>query len=61
MVPVIERLRAATSAVISVDTSKPEVMRAAPAAGAGLVNDVRALREPGALAGGARERLRACA
>ncbi|MGH8268232.1 MAG: dihydropteroate synthase, partial [Steroidobacteraceae bacterium] len=32
-----------------VDTSKPEVMRAAAAAGAGLINDVRALREPGAL------------
>jgi dihydropteroate synthase len=50
VVPVIERLRAATSAVISVDTSKPEVMRAALAAGAGLVNDVYALRAPGALA-----------
>ncbi len=49
VVPVIERLRAATGAVISVDTSKPEVMRAALAAGAGLVNDVHALRAPGAL------------
>ncbi|MGH8132392.1 MAG: dihydropteroate synthase [Steroidobacteraceae bacterium] len=49
ILPVIERLRAATAAVISVDTSKPEVMRAAAAAGAGLINDVRALREPGAL------------
>jgi len=49
VIPVIERLRAATSAVISIDTSKPEVMRAAAAAGAGLINDVRALREPGAL------------
>ncbi|MFN3785788.1 MAG: dihydropteroate synthase, partial [Thiothrix sp.] len=33
----------------SVDTSKPEVMRAAVAAGADMINDVRALREPGAL------------
>jgi dihydropteroate synthase len=49
VIPVIERLRAATPAVISIDTRKPEVMRAAAAAGAGLVNDVRALREPGAL------------
>ena len=49
VLPVIERLRAATGAVISVDTSKPAVMRAAAAAGAGLVNDVRALRAPGAL------------
>src|SRR5881398_2873363 len=49
VVPVIERLRAGTTAIISVDTSKPEVMRAAVAAGAGLINDVRALREDGAL------------
>jgi dihydropteroate synthase len=49
VLPVIERLRAATTAVISVDTSKPEVMRAAAAAGAGFINDVRALRAPGAL------------
>jgi dihydropteroate synthase len=49
VIPVIERLRAATGAVISVDTSEPEVMRAAAAAGAGLINDVRALRAGGAL------------
>ena len=49
VVPVIERLRAATSAIVSVDTSKPQVMRAAAQAGAGLINDVRALGEPGAL------------
>ena len=53
VLPVIERLRAVTTAVISVDTSKPEVMRAAAAAGAGFINDVRALREPGALAAAA--------
>ena len=49
VVPVIERLRARTDAVISVDTSKPQVMRAAAEAGAGLINDVRALCEDGAL------------
>jgi len=49
VVPVIELIRAELSAVVSVDTSKPEVMRAAVAAGAGLINDVRALREEGAL------------
>jgi len=49
VIPVIERLHGATTAVISVDTSKPELMRAAAAAGAGLINDVRALREPRAL------------
>ena len=53
VIPVIERLRAATAAIICVDTSKAEVMRAASAAGAGLINDVRALREPGALAAAA--------
>ncbi len=54
VLPVIEQLRVATKAVISIDTSKPDVMRAAVAAGAGLINDVRALREPGALAVAAR-------
>jgi dihydropteroate synthase len=49
VVPVIERLRARTDALISVDTSKPQVMRAAAEAGAGLINDVRALCEDGAL------------
>jgi dihydropteroate synthase len=34
---------------VSIDTSKPEVMRAAVEAGAGFINDVRALRAPGAL------------
>jgi dihydropteroate synthase len=49
VIPVIAALAAATAAVISVDTSKPEVMQAAAAAGAGLINDVQALRSPGAL------------
>lgn len=49
VIPVIERLHGAAAAVICVDTSKPEVMRAAARAGAGLINDVRALREAGAL------------
>lgn len=50
VVPVIEAIRAELSVVISVDTSKPAVMRAAVAAGARLINDVRALRADGALA-----------
>lgn len=49
VVPVIERLAAATDRPISIDTSRPEVMRAAVAAGAGMINDVRALRAEGAL------------
>lgn len=49
VVPVIERLARETSVPISIDTSKPEVMRAAVAAGAGIINDVYALRREGAL------------
>ena len=49
VVPLIERLSRETSAPISVDTSKPEVMRAAVGAGAGMLNDVYGLRRDGAL------------
>jgi len=49
VIPVIEGLAKATRVPISIDTSKPDVMRAAVAAGACIVNDVRALREDGAL------------
>jgi dihydropteroate synthase len=49
VIPVIEALAKQTSLPISVDTSKPEVMRAAVAAGAGMINDVYALRREGAL------------
>ncbi len=50
-IPVIRGLRerVGESVLISIDTSKAEVMRQAVAAGADLINDVRALREPGAL------------
>jgi dihydropteroate synthase len=49
VVPVIERLARECAVPISVDTSKPEVMRAAVAAGAGMINDPYALRREGAL------------
>ncbi|MEM7707427.1 MAG: dihydropteroate synthase [Pseudomonadota bacterium] len=49
VVPVVEALASRIATPISVDTSHPEVMRAALAAGAQLVNDVRALSRPGAL------------
>lgn len=49
VIPVIERLRRETDAILSIDTMKPEVMRAAVAAGAGLVNDVMGLQAKGAL------------
>jgi dihydropteroate synthase len=49
VIPVIEAIRANTDTPISVDTSKPRVMREAVAAGAALINDVRALKARGAL------------
>ena len=48
VVPVIERIAAAFDVAISIDTSKLEVMAAAVEAGACIVNDIRALRAPGA-------------
>jgi dihydropteroate synthase len=49
VIPVIDAVRKATDVAISVDTSTPEVMRAAAAAGADLINDVRALANDDAL------------
>lgn len=49
VIPVIERLLKIAGVPLSIDTYKPKVMRAAIAAGADIVNDVRALQEPGAL------------
>lgn len=49
VIPVIEVLCRELPVPVSVDTSRPEVMCAAVAAGAGLINDVRALRTEGAL------------
>lgn len=50
VIPVIAAIAAELPVVISIDTHKPAVMRAAVAAGAGMINDVRALREEGAVA-----------
>jgi len=49
VIPVIEALHAAVPVPISIDTRKPAVMQAAVAAGAGLINDVNALQETGAV------------
>ena len=49
VVPVVARLVRETALPVSVDTSKPEVMRAAVEAGAGMINDVYGLRREGAL------------
>ena len=49
VVPMVEAIASQFDVVISVDTSSPEVMTASAAAGAGLINDVRALEREGAL------------
>ena len=49
VLPVIEQLAARAGVPISIDTYKPEVMRAAVQAGAGMINDVYGLRRDGAL------------
>jgi len=48
VLPIIEALHATLPVPVSVDTRKPRVMRAAVAAGAGLINDVNALLAEGA-------------
>ncbi len=49
VIPVIEVLHATLAVPVSIDTRRPEVMQAAVAAGAGLINDVNALQAPGAI------------
>lgn len=60
VIPVVEAIARAVLVPISIDTSKPEVMRAAVAAGAGLINDVRALREADALSTAAELAMPVC-
>lgn len=60
VVPVIAALARHLDLPLSVDTNKPEVMRAAVAAGAGLINDIYALRRPGALAAAAELAVPVC-
>ncbi|UXI69722.1 dihydropteroate synthase [Tahibacter amnicola] len=60
VIPVIEGLARQTTVPLSIDTSKPDVMRAAVAAGAGLINDVQALRLPGALDAAAELKVPVC-
>lgn len=49
VIPVIERISRELEIPVSIDTSRPEVMRQAIAAGAGMINDVRALQRDGAV------------
>lgn len=60
VLPVIEGIRQRFEIPVSIDTSKPDVMQQAVAAGAELINDVRALQEPGALEVCARLQVPVC-
>ena len=60
VIPVVERLAASLALPVSVDTRSPGVMRASIAAGASLINDVTALRAPGALESVAASRAGVC-
>lgn len=60
VLPVVERLARELPIPISIDTSKPEVMREAARVGAGMINDVRALQMPGALEAAAISGLPVC-
>ncbi len=60
VVPVIEALAARVAVPISIDTSKPGVMRAAARVGAGMINDVFALQAPEALSAAAETGLPVC-
>ena len=60
VVPVIEAIRAEIDRPVSIDTMKGEVMRAAVAAGAAMINDVNALRDPEALAAAAALQVPVC-
>ncbi|WAG14692.1 dihydropteroate synthase [Aeromonas hydrophila] len=60
VIPVVERMVAELEVMISLDTSKAAVMREGCAAGAHLINDVRALLEPGALAAAAVANVPVC-
>lgn len=60
VIPCVEAIRAELDVVVSVDTSNPGLMRAAAAAGAGMINDVRALTREGALAAAVELRVPVC-
>jgi dihydropteroate synthase len=60
VVPLIETIARSLDVTISVDTSKPAVMAAAIVAGAHIVNDVYALRSPGARETAARTGVGVC-
>ncbi|WP_245392256.1 dihydropteroate synthase [Salinicola halophyticus] len=60
VLPVVDMLVSEFDALVSVDTSTPELIGEIAQAGAGLINDVRSLTRPGALAAAAATELPVC-
>lgn len=60
VLPVVEAISQRFDTIISVDTSTPQVMRESASAGAGMINDVRALQRDGALMAAAQTGLPVC-
>ncbi len=60
VVPVVEAINKKLDAIISVDTSTPEVITATAGVGMGMINDVRALQREGALAAAAATEVPIC-
>ena len=60
VIPVVEAVAQRFEVWISVDTSKPEVIRESARAGAHIINDIRSLTEPGALEAAAQTGLPVC-
>ncbi|WIO73800.1 dihydropteroate synthase [Porticoccaceae bacterium LTM1] len=60
VIPVLEAIRQRFDVPVSIDTSTAQVIRAAQAAGASMINDVRALRREGALQAAAEGNLPIC-
>ncbi|MFN3579586.1 MAG: dihydropteroate synthase [Pseudomonas sp.] len=60
VVPVVQAIKARFDTLVSVDTSTAQVMLESAAAGAGLINDVRALQRPGAMQAAAQTGLPVC-
>lgn len=60
VIPVVEAIAQRFEVWISVDTSKPEVIRESARVGAHIINDIRSLQEPGALEAAAETGLPVC-
>ena len=60
IIPLVEKIARYFDVWISVDTSKPQVITESAKAGAHLINDIRALTEPGAIEAAAKTQLPVC-